>query len=150
MLALLPFTCAVFSSQQALAEPVRGLYHRCKHGKGIGAICSAHHTFVRLWPLAVTGKALDRPAQHLQDQYLEVNSPIPASATLFGAGEHISATGLPLRRDGVPLTLWTRDCAAADPDQNTYGSWPFLIDVRQGGLSPGKLEPVDIRLHCWG
>ena len=32
----------------------------------------------------------------------------------------------------MPLTLWTRDCAAADPDQNTYGSWPFLIDVRQG------------------
>jgi alpha-D-xyloside xylohydrolase len=85
--------------------------------------------------------------QQLQDQYIEINSPIPASATLFGAGEHISATGLPLRRDGVPLTLWTRDCAAADPDQNTYGSWPFLIDVRQGGLSPGKLGSVDIRLY---
>ena len=58
MLALLPSTCAVFSSQQALAEPVQGLYHRCKQGKGIGAICSAHHTFVRSWPLAVSGKAL--------------------------------------------------------------------------------------------
>ena len=76
----------------------------------------------------------DSPALllHLQDQYIEVSSLIPASATLFGAGEHISATGLPLRRDGTPLTLWTRDCAAADPDQNTYGSWPFLLDVREG------------------
>lgn len=71
----------------------------------------------------------------LQDQYIEVNSPIPSSATLFGNGEHISATGLPLRRDGTPLTLWTRDCAAADPDQNTYGSWPFMIDVRKGTSS---------------
>ena len=35
----------------------------------------------------------------------------------------------------MPLTLWTRDCAAADPDQNTYGSWPFLIDVREGARS---------------
>ncbi|CAL5218429.1 g109 [Coccomyxa viridis] len=74
-----------------------------------------------------------------KDQYIEVNSPIPSSATLFGAGEHISATGLPLRRDGTPLTLWNRDCAAADPDQNTYGSWPFLIDVRKGGLTHGVL-----------
>ncbi|KAK9807996.1 hypothetical protein WJX73_001583 [Symbiochloris irregularis] len=74
-----------------------------------------------------------------KEQYIEVSSPIPASATLFGAGEHISATGLPLRRDGVPLTLWTRDSAAANPDQNTYGAWPFLIDVREGGLTHGVL-----------
>ena len=70
----------------------------------------------------------------LQDQYIEVNSPIPATATLFGAGQQISSTGLPLRRDGIPLALWTIDGPAADPDQNTYGAWPFLIDVRQGVL----------------
>lgn len=80
------------------------------------------------------GQELRRLFASLQDQYIEVNSLIPATATLFGAGEHISATGLPLRRDGVPLTLWTRDAPAADPDQNSYGSWPFLIDVRQGVL----------------
>ena len=62
-----------------------------------------------------------------------MSTPVPAAAVLFGAGEHISATGLALRRDGAPLTLWTRDCAAADPDQNTYGSWPFVLDVRPGG-----------------
>jgi hypothetical protein len=67
-----------------------------------------------------------------QEQYLEVTTPVPEAAVLFGAGEHISATGLELRRDGAPLTLWTRDCAAADPDQNTYGAWPFVLDVRPG------------------
>ena len=68
----------------------------------------------------------------LQNQYIEVNSPIPGIDTLFGLGEHISTTGLALRRDGAPLTLWTRDCAGADPDQNTYGAWPMLVDVRPG------------------
>ena len=68
----------------------------------------------------------------LQNQYIEVNSPIPEADTLFGLGEHISTTGLALRRDGAPLTLWTRDCAGADPDQNTYGAWPMLVDVRPG------------------
>ena len=63
---------------------------------------------------------------------------MPSNAVLFGAGEHISATGLALRRDGAPLTLWTRDCAAADPDQNTYGSWPFILDVRQGRHTLGN------------
>jgi hypothetical protein len=122
----------------------------CKHGEGFAAIVRAHNSIVRPWPLAVTWEAVTGLLQHLQDQYIEVNSLIPASATLFGAGEHISATGLPLRRDGVPLTLWTRDCAAADPDQNTYGSWPFLIDVRQGGLSPGMVESLDTRLFHKG
>ena len=28
-----------------------------------------------------------------QDQYLEVTTPVPAEDVLFGAGEHISATG---------------------------------------------------------
>ena len=28
-----------------------------------------------------------------QDQYLEVTTPVPAAAVLFGAGKHISATG---------------------------------------------------------
>ena len=68
----------------------------------------------------------------LQNQYIEVNSPVPETDTLFGLGEHISTTGLALRRDGAPLTLWTRDCAGADPDQNTYGAWPMLIGVRPG------------------
>ena len=84
--------------------------------------------------MVLSGCALPGCAR-VQDQYLEASTPVPASAVLFGAGEHISATGLALRRDGAPLTLWTRDCAAADPDQNTYGSWPFVLDVRPGARS---------------
>lgn len=44
----------------------------------------------------------------------------------------MSNTGLPLRRDGIPLALWNRDHQAALPDQNVYGSHPILIDVREG------------------
>lgn len=68
----------------------------------------------------------------MQDQYLELTSAVPKEAALYGIGEHISTSGLLLRREGAPLTLWTRDNAASEPDQNTYGSWPFLLDVRPG------------------
>ena len=63
---------------------------------------------------------------------MELTSAVPKEASLFGIGEHISSSGLLLRREGAPLTLWNRDNAASDPDQNTYGSWPFLLDVRPG------------------
>ena len=68
----------------------------------------------------------------VQDQYLELTSAVPKEAALYGIGEHISTSGLLLRREGAPLTLWNRDNAASEPDQNTYGSWPFLLDVRPG------------------
>lgn len=61
---------------------------------------------------------------------MELTSAVPREAALYGIGEHISTSGLLLRREGAPLTLWNRDNAASEPDQNTYGSWPFLIDVR--------------------
>ncbi|KAK9915638.1 hypothetical protein WJX75_001864 [Coccomyxa subellipsoidea] len=74
-----------------------------------------------------------------KDQYLELTSAVPKEAALYGIGEHISTSGLLLRREGAPLTLWNRDNAASEPDQNTYGSWPFLLDVRPGGATHGVL-----------
>jgi hypothetical protein len=44
--------------------------------------------------------------------------------------------GLELRRDGLPLALWNRDVAAAMPDGNIYGSWPFYMDIRSGERPP--------------
>ena len=69
----------------------------------------------------------------MQDQYIELTSSIPSSATLFGLGEYTSNVGFPLRRDGIPYTLWNRDQPPAVPNTNLYGSHPIILDVRDGG-----------------
>ena len=66
----------------------------------------------------------------MQDQYIELTSSIPSDANLFGLGEFTSNTGFPLRRDGLPYTLWTRDQPPAVPNTNLYGSHPVILDVR--------------------
>ena len=68
----------------------------------------------------------------LQDQYIELTSSIPSSATLFGLGEYTSNVGFPLRRDGIPYTLWNRDQPPAVPNANLYGSHPIILDIRDG------------------
>ena len=68
----------------------------------------------------------------MQEQYLELTSSIPSSATLFGLGEYTSNVGFPLRRDGIPYTLWNRDQPPAVPNTNLYGSHPIILDVRDG------------------
>ena len=70
----------------------------------------------------------------LQDQYIELTSSIPSSATLFGLGEYTSNVGFPLRRDGIPYTLWNRDQPPAVPNANLYGSHPIILDIRDGGF----------------
>ena len=79
--------------------------------------------------------AEDMASPALQDQYLEVTSSIPPSATLFGLGEFNTNTGFPLRRDGLPYTLWARDQPPAVPNINLYGSHPIILDVRDGNTS---------------
>lgn len=61
-----------------------------------------------------------------KDQYIELTTKLPdkGKGALYGLGERTSSSSsLPLRRnaEGVPFTLWTRDAAAADADQNSYG-----------------------------
>ena len=66
-----------------------------------------------------------------KDQYIELTTRLPdkGQGALYGLGERTSSSErLPLRRNkegendgGVPFTLWTRDAAAADADQNSYG-----------------------------
>ena len=70
-----------------------------------------------------------------KDQYLEFSSPIAPGALLYGAGERTPSAGLPLPRDGLAVTLWARDTAAADAGTNTYGSWPIVWEVRPDGSS---------------
>ena len=63
---------------------------------------------------------------------MEISTAIPASATLFGLGEHTSTNGFALRRNGVPYALWTRDQTASIPNVGLYGAHPFYMDVREG------------------
>ena len=68
----------------------------------------------------------------LQDQYIEISTVVPASATLFGLGEHTSNDGIDLRRDGVAYAMWTRDQPPNLPNVGVYGAHPFYMDVREG------------------
>ena len=68
----------------------------------------------------------------MQDQYIEISTIIPASATLYGLGEHVSTDGIALRRNGVPYALWTRDQPPTLPNVGVYGAHPFYMDVREG------------------
>lgn len=74
---------------------------------------------------------------HGQDQYLEVVTSVPASSSLFGAGERSLSTGFRLLRHGVPLALWNFDVGARLPDRNLYGSQPFVMEMREGACSGG-------------
>ncbi|KAK9831002.1 hypothetical protein WJX81_007621 [Elliptochloris bilobata] len=74
-----------------------------------------------------------------KDQYLELTTSVPPSSSLYGLGEFTSSTGLRLARDGLPRALWTRDQTAASPDINTYGAWPFVMEVRPDGVAHGML-----------
>ena len=72
------------------------------------------------------------PPTHLQDQYMEISTSLPKSAALYGLGEATSTTGIEIQRDGKPHTLWNHDSPAAWPGPNMYGSWPIIMDVRDG------------------
>ena len=39
-----------------------------------------------------------------------------------------------LQRNGYPYTLWNRDQNPQVPMRNTYGSWPFVMVLEQGGV----------------
>ena len=82
--------------------------------------------------LGVLGFAVCMRILTMQDQYIELTSSIPSSAILFGLGEYTSNVGFPLRRDGIPYTLWNRDQPPAVPNTNLYGSHPIILDVRDG------------------
>ena len=68
----------------------------------------------------------------MQDQYIELSTALPASASLYGLGESVRTSGFELPRNGTVLTLWARDSPAALPNQNIYSAWPFYMDVRAG------------------
>jgi len=83
----------------------------------------------------------DTPAPGIvfKDQYLEISSLLPGinGSWLYGLGEH---TKRQFRLNaGDTYTLWNSDIAAAIVDQPLYGSHPFYLDVRPGGIAHGVL-----------
>eukprot|EP00803_Ostreobium_quekettii_P001737 evm.model.scf_239.2 EVM.evm.TU.scf_239.2 scf_239:64691-80252(-) len=71
-----------------------------------------------------------------KDQYVALTSSIPESAALYGLGETTRPTGLRLR-PGTMTTMWNRDIPVANANINLYGTHPFLLDIREGGLAHG-------------
>lgn len=73
-----------------------------------------------------------------KDQYLEISTQLPSSVALFGLGESTRSDGLELKK-GRAYTLFNSDIGASNYNVDLYGSYPFYMDVREGGLSHGVL-----------
>ena len=72
-------------------------------------------------------------------QLLALSSRLPKNHFLVGLGETTRSNGLRIPVNSTQ-TLWARDCAAAFPNVNLYGSHPFYIDVRkEDGSASGVL-----------
>ena len=75
-----------------------------------------------------------------KNQYLEISTSLPESASLYGIGESTRPAGFKLAPRSK-YTLWAEDMASANPnpDANLYGALPFYMDVRKNGDCHGVL-----------
>lgn len=71
-----------------------------------------------------------------KDQYLEVSSQLPYKSALYGLGESTRPDGLRLAH-GRQYTLWATDIGSWNIDIDLYGTYPFVMDVRDGGMAHG-------------
>lgn len=71
-----------------------------------------------------------------KDQYLEISTQLPKDSAIFGLGEGTHPAGLRLAK-GHTYTLWATDIGSYNEDIDLYGSYPFYVDVRKGGLVHG-------------
>jgi alpha-glucosidase/alpha-D-xyloside xylohydrolase len=71
-----------------------------------------------------------------KDQYLEISTQLPGTASLFGLGESTRPDGLQLKQ-GRTYTLWTTDITAMDVNIDLYGAYPFYMDVREARAGAG-------------
>ena len=65
-----------------------------------------------------------------KDQYIELSTYVDSDATLYGAGER-SSNSLHLVRNGMPRTLWNQDKGPTFLEQNSYGSYPFVMALHK-------------------
>ncbi|XP_057830354.1 alpha-xylosidase 1 [Cryptomeria japonica] len=73
-----------------------------------------------------------------KDQYLEISTGLPSTASLYGLGES-TRPGFMLNRNGSQYTLWNQDVLSLNLYLDLYGSHPFYMDVRAGGIAHGVL-----------
>ena len=71
-----------------------------------------------------------------KDQYLEISSQLPGKSALYGLGESTRPDGLRLT-PGRTYTLWATDIGSWNIDIDLYGTYPFVMDVRDQGFSHG-------------
>ncbi|XP_071735645.1 alpha-xylosidase 1-like [Rutidosis leptorrhynchoides] len=73
-----------------------------------------------------------------KDQYLEISTTLPETASLYGLGENTQPHGIKLAPND-PYTLWTTDQSAINLNMDLYGSHPVYMDLRPGGNAHGVL-----------
>lgn len=71
-----------------------------------------------------------------KDQYLEISSHLPYKSAMYGLGESSRPDGLRLAH-GRQYTMWATDIGSWNIDIDLYGTYPFLMDMRDGGLAHG-------------
>jgi len=71
-----------------------------------------------------------------KDQYLEISSQLPFKSALYGLGESSRPDGLRLAHNRQ-YTLWATDIGSWNIDIDLYGTFPFVMDVREEGLAHG-------------
>lgn len=64
-----------------------------------------------------------------KDQYLEISTKLPKSASLYGLGENTQPSGIRLHPND-PYTLYTTDISAINLNMDLYGSHPVYMDLR--------------------
>ncbi|KAJ3673812.1 hypothetical protein LUZ60_005804 [Juncus effusus] len=67
-----------------------------------------------------------------KDQYIEISTRLPETASLYGLGEHTQPDGIKLKPK-VPTTLFTTDKPALNLNTDLYGSHPVYMDLRNNG-----------------
>ena len=89
-----------------------------------------------------TGANLNDSTSHyntliFKDQYIEISTQLPPNhSALYGLGEGTHKAGLRLA-PGNTYTLWATDIGSYWQDVDLYGSYPFYMDVRKGGVAHG-------------
>lgn len=67
-----------------------------------------------------------------KDQYLEISTKLPKTASLYGLGENTQPHGIKLYPND-PYTLYTTDISAINLNADLYGAHPVYMDLRNDG-----------------
>ncbi|XP_078175058.1 alpha-xylosidase 1-like [Carex rostrata] len=67
-----------------------------------------------------------------KDQYIQISTQLPKTASLYGMGENTQPGGIWLRPND-PYTIYTTDISAINLNTDLYGSHPVYMDLRNSG-----------------